>query len=97
MLNIKNDKPLRAGQVFTVSLGVSGLENADATDARGKTYALQVMQLRGFVRDGACRLTVLQTRQIRRDVAHSAACVSAVHEHRTDQILVHLRRRGSAW
>jgi nucleosome binding factor SPN SPT16 subunit len=42
VLNIKNDKPLRAGQVFTVSLGVSGLENADATDARAKTYALQV-------------------------------------------------------
>lgn len=42
MLNIKNDKPLRAGQVFTVSLGVSGLENAEATDARAKTYALQV-------------------------------------------------------
>lgn len=48
MLNIKNDKPLRAGQVFTVSLGVSGLENADATDARGKTYALQVIYLGHF-------------------------------------------------
>jgi nucleosome binding factor SPN SPT16 subunit len=42
VLNIKNEKPLRAGQVFTVSIGVSGLENADATDARAKTYALQV-------------------------------------------------------
>jgi nucleosome binding factor SPN SPT16 subunit len=42
VLNIKNEKPLRAGQVFTVSLGVSGLANADATDARAKTYALQV-------------------------------------------------------
>ncbi|WIA33317.1 hypothetical protein OEZ86_006455 [Tetradesmus obliquus] len=42
VLNAKNEKPLRAGQVFTVSLGVSGLTNADATDARAKTYALQI-------------------------------------------------------
>lgn len=42
MLNMKNDKPVRAGQVFTVSLGVSGLERADATDDRLKVYALQV-------------------------------------------------------
>jgi len=45
VLNAKNDKPLRAGQVFTVSLGVAGLRVADATDARAQTYALQVHQV----------------------------------------------------
>lgn len=42
VLNMKNDKPLRAGQVFTVSLGVSGLKRTDAADDRSKVYALQV-------------------------------------------------------
>lgn len=42
LLNAKNDKPLRAGQVFAVTLGVTGLEAPDAADARDKVYALQV-------------------------------------------------------
>eukprot|EP00775_Hariotina_reticulata_P011875 gene11875-12019_t len=42
VLNAKNDKPLRAGQVFTVSLGVAGLQVADASDPRAKSYALQI-------------------------------------------------------
>lgn len=44
VLNMKNEKPVHAGQVFTVSLGVSGLERSDATDERLKVYALQVGQ-----------------------------------------------------
>ena len=42
LLNAKNDKPLRAGQVVAVTLGVTGLEAPDAADARDKVYALQV-------------------------------------------------------
>lgn len=45
VLNAKNESPLRAGQVFTVSLGVSGLTREDAADPRAKTYALLVSRL----------------------------------------------------
>jgi hypothetical protein len=42
LLNAKNEKPLRAGQVFAVTLGVTGLENAEATDDKDRVYAIQV-------------------------------------------------------
>lgn len=42
LLNAKNDKPLKAGQVFAVTLGVTGLERPDAADPRDRVYALQV-------------------------------------------------------
>uniref|UniRef100_A0A7S0S408 FACT complex subunit n=1 Tax=Chlamydomonas leiostraca TaxID=1034604 RepID=A0A7S0S408_9CHLO len=35
-------RPLRAGQVFNVCLSLTGLENPEAKDAKGKVYALQV-------------------------------------------------------
>jgi hypothetical protein len=72
VLNIKNEKPLRAGQVFTVSLGVSGLENTDATDGRAKTYALQVrMRL-------ACLLAVVTVFQTAGALAGSAVWILCV-------------------
>jgi hypothetical protein len=42
LLNAKNEKPLRAGQVFAVTLGVTGLENAEAADDKDRVYAIQV-------------------------------------------------------
>lgn len=33
---------VRPGMVFNVSVGVAGLTNAEAKDAKGKTYAIQV-------------------------------------------------------
>jgi hypothetical protein len=47
LLNGKNDKPLRAGQVFAVTLGVAGLERPDAADPKDRVYAMQVGCLGG--------------------------------------------------
>lgn len=79
MLNAKNEKPLRAGQVFTVSLGVSGLTNADATDARAKTYALQVQQLQ-LLMDAACLLARLLMCPYHMHVAQCGAAVCVARE-----------------
>jgi nucleosome binding factor SPN SPT16 subunit len=51
-LNAKNERVLRAGQVFNVVLGVAGLTRDDTDDARAKTYALQV-RTRPFCTGGA--------------------------------------------
>lgn len=42
-MNAKNEKPLRAGQVFAVTLGVTGLSAPDAADPKDRVYALQVV------------------------------------------------------
>eukprot|EP00908_Phaeocystis_cordata_P015047 Transcript_26160.p1 GENE.Transcript_26160~~Transcript_26160.p1 ORF type:complete len:768 (-),score=490.35 Transcript_26160:181-2484(-) len=39
-LNAKSEQAFRAGMVFNLALGLDGLEDKDATDARGKKYAL---------------------------------------------------------
>ncbi len=51
-MNAKNERVLRAGQVFNVVLGVAGLTRDDTDDARAKTYALQV-RTRPFCTGGA--------------------------------------------
>lgn len=42
VLNAKNEGVVRAGMTFNVVLGVQGLDNPEAKDGRGRTYALQI-------------------------------------------------------
>jgi hypothetical protein len=60
VLSSKNEGIVRAGMVFNVCLGVSGLEAAGETEANKKTYALQVRRwwLQGSV-PGSCYLGTL--------------------------------------
>lgn len=52
LLNAKNEKPLKAGQVFAVTLGVTGLERPDAADPKDKVYAMQVRSQQGRMGQG---------------------------------------------
>lgn len=42
VLNNKNDRKVRAGMVFNVSLGVQKLTNPEAKDSKSREYALQI-------------------------------------------------------
>ena len=39
-LNGKNETRVRAGMTFNVAVGLEGLEDKEATDKRGQTYAI---------------------------------------------------------
>ncbi|KAI9473599.1 MAG: FACT complex subunit-domain-containing protein [Benjaminiella poitrasii] len=57
VLNGKNARELKNGMILNVQVGFSDLENPKATDARGQTYALMVVDTVRVTQDSAIILT----------------------------------------
>jgi nucleosome binding factor SPN SPT16 subunit len=57
VLNAKNQRELKSGMTLNVSVGFSDLENPKATDDRGKTYALCIVDIVRVTNDAPVVLT----------------------------------------